>query len=758
MAHLAPPLALPRTSVLARRSRLPVRPAIAVAAFLAALLAARIHLADGTWLWNLDLPKIDYPLAVFFHQALLEGRLPLWNDRLGLGFPLYAEGQIGAFYPPNWLIFRLDPLAALDLARVTHLAFAGLGAGLLALRVAGSRSGAFVAAIVAVLSGGIVTKLEWTNVVEAYAWTPWILLPVARTPVPTRRGLVVAGTLWGIQALTGHPNTWLWTGLTAVLLVLARRRPRLADVARVAGLGALGVAVGAVQLVPTFILSTLSVRQHGLSLDDIFTNSATPFDPLLLAFSGAFVRTDSSGWNLATAWYPNSPFGLLEAGAYVGIPVLALAFIGARVRRARPFVWIALVMLAIAILGRFRPGWWADLPVLNGLRSPTRTYLFIDLALGILAACGLARIGRDARAPARALAVLVYATLAYIATLAIAVTLPQTFQGLLLDFSWRPNLPVVRVGAVRLDAIAALARFAPAALEIGIGVVFVSATLATGRRARVLARVAAIAVIPLLLFAPATNPLRPVRDFSFADSPLVQLLSAQNAHRVLVFDPPGWYAAMPDQLATAGVPDLRMFSSLDLAATDALPDEVRRSPDTLRALGVDVVVTYKDVCPGDQLEYFDDGADVCAQTDALRPPYRVPGALAHVSSVTPTSMWSPRDATLDVARIPAEGTTADVRAWSPTSATIAVRGDGPGWVFIDRAWWPAWRVTVDGTAVTPARALGGQLVPVPAGSHLVEETLFPAEAVAGLGTGLVALVVAFVWAGGIGRFRRRSHR
>ena len=56
----------------------------------------------GMTLWNLDLPKIDSPLAVFFHEALAAGRLPLWNDRLGLGFPLYAEGQIGAFYPPNW--------------------------------------------------------------------------------------------------------------------------------------------------------------------------------------------------------------------------------------------------------------------------------------------------------------------------------------------------------------------------------------------------------------------------------------------------------------------------------------------------------------------------------------------------------------------------------------------------------------------------------------------------------------------------------
>src|SRR5438093_3047681 len=293
MTGLARALVLPRPSVLRRASPRSVWIAVALAALLAALLAARIHLPDGRWLWNLDLPKFDYPLAVLFHNALVAGRLPLWDDRLGLGFPLYAEGQIGAFYPPNWLIFLLEPLAALDLARTLHLAAAGLGAGLLALRVSGSRPGAFVAAVVATLGGAIVTKLEWTNVVEAYAWLPWVLLPLSRTPAPTRRGLVAAGALWGVQALAGHPNTWLWTGVAAIVLLLARRRPRLADLGRAAAFGLLGVAVGAVQLVPTFVLTEMSVRQTGLSRDDLFTNAATVFDPLLFAFASPFVRSDA---------------------------------------------------------------------------------------------------------------------------------------------------------------------------------------------------------------------------------------------------------------------------------------------------------------------------------------------------------------------------------------------------------------------------------------------------------------------------------
>src|SRR6266540_3756601 len=107
---------------------MPMRIVLLAVSLLAALVAARVGTGAG-WLWSLDLPKIDFPLAVFFHDALLAGHLPLWDDRLGLGFPLYAEGQIGAFYPPNWILFRADPLTALDLVRVSHLALAGVGAG-----------------------------------------------------------------------------------------------------------------------------------------------------------------------------------------------------------------------------------------------------------------------------------------------------------------------------------------------------------------------------------------------------------------------------------------------------------------------------------------------------------------------------------------------------------------------------------------------------------------------------------------------------
>ena len=107
--------------------------------------------------------------------------------------------------------------------------------------------------------------------------------------------------------------------------------------------------------------------------------------------------------------------------------------------------------------------------------------------------------------------------------------------------------------------------------------------------------------------------------------------------------------------------------------------------------------------------------------------------------------WSASDATLDLSRLAGAVRGVDVREWSTTSARIALDAPSAGWVFIDRAWWPGWRVTVDGVPVTPARALAGQLVPVASGTHVVEATLVPGEAALGFAAGALALAVAIAW-------------
>ncbi len=724
---------------------------LAVVSLVAAVWAARVVPGSGLWLWNLDLPKIDLPLASFYHEALAAGRLPLWNDRLGLGFPLYAEGQIGAFYPPNWILFQLPPLTALDLTRVLHLTAAGVGAGLLTLRLSGSRPGSLVAALVAVLGGAITAKLEWHNLVAAYAYVPWILLPLVRRPAPTRLGLVAAGVLFGIQALAGHPNTWLLTGVAAAAILVARG-PRLTGLGRAVGFGLLGAGVGAVQLIPTALLTTLSVRSTALTADDLFAAAATPFDVIGLGFQGAFARLADGHWDIFTTWYPDGVFAQFEAAAYVGLPVVALALVGIRARRVRSLVVAIAVLLAIPIVEAFRPGFLLAIPFVNGLRSPVRAYLLATLLLGVVAGTATGRPIRRSRAVVAVIGVGVV-TGAYGVALGLATLLPAAYDAVVLAVTTFGSAD--QVAANRPLAVAALTAPWPLAAELAAGAAIVAlvGVVAWRQSLRRTAGPLALAVVaaPLLLFGPAPNDTRPESDLSYAQSVFLTAVASAHPGRFVTIDGPGYYAGMPDQPAAAGLADLHMFSSLDLQASDQVADAAARdTPGAAalrRALGVDVVVTFGAPCPGRQVGSTDDPAAVICRDDAaLHPPYWIPSDVARVAD-EPGSLVRPRLAELDPAAATSAAVAATVDARETGSLTATIDAPADGWMWVDEAWWPGWITTVDGQRVETLRALGGTLIPISRGEHRVTMALVPWDALAGLGLGLVAVFGALLWAG-----------
>jgi hypothetical protein len=669
---------------------------------------------------------------------------------------LYAEGQIGAFYPPNWLIFQLPPLQALDVTRVLHVALAGLGTGLIALRLTGSRSGAVVAATTAALCGGIVTKLEWTNVVVAWAWVPWILLPLTRRPAPSRTGVAVAGILWGVQALAGHPNTWALTGI-AVVVVMFAAAPRRETIARVAGFALLGVAVGAVQIIPTAVLLGLSPRATGIDKADLFNNSATPFDLLGLVFAHVFEKTTNGTWDLSTVWHPQGFFGVLEAGVYVGMPVLGLALVGARTRRGRPYVALAAAAILIPVIGAFRPDLWAATPIINGLRHPARAYMFLDLALGILAAIGVTRLAASPSSVWRLVAAAVAAPVAlYVLVLAMAANLPATFDGLLQDFGYLVGPS--QAEQMRLLAVSNMSNLATWVPELllglaATGLIWAGVSRMVGGRNRGRTRwmrpgIAALAVAPLAIFSPAANSSQSADAFSYAGAPFIQAVQAAHPTRLLTLGAPGWYPGIPDQPAAAGVPDALMFSSLDLEAVDTVVSQLQEpgaDPSLRRLLGMDVIATFGTTpCPGEVLARVTaDQATICRDTAAAHPPVWLPAS-------TVTSMGdgggllvpSPVDASVDVAQALAGARPASTIHWDTSGDTIEIDAPGAGWVLVARSWYPSWQTEVDGDRATVLRFAGVQLVKVPAGRHTITQTWSPWDAVAGVVLGLLGLAIA----------------
>jgi len=74
-----------------------------------ALFYFEILTVKGAWLVG-DHSEQHYPWAVFLADQLKQGMLPFWTNLIHAGFPLIAEGQIGAFYLPNIIFYRFLPI------------------------------------------------------------------------------------------------------------------------------------------------------------------------------------------------------------------------------------------------------------------------------------------------------------------------------------------------------------------------------------------------------------------------------------------------------------------------------------------------------------------------------------------------------------------------------------------------------------------------------------------------------------------------
>jgi hypothetical protein len=104
------------------------------------------------------------------------------------------------------------------------------------------------------------------------------------------------------------------------------------------------------------------------------------------------------------------------------------------------------------------------------------------------------------------------------------------------------------------------------------------------------------------------------------------------------------------------------------------------------------------------------------------------------------------DASVDPALAAAEAVPSRTADLSTTRHEIVIDAPSEGYVWFDSAWWPSWRVTVDGAEVADYFAMGGHLVLVPSGTHTVVSELTLGEVRLGAVAGVVVLAGAVGWA------------
>jgi hypothetical protein len=346
-------------------------------------------------------PYLMYqPIKQELARALRSGGLPYWSDHFGLGMPLAAESHVAAFYPPNWLFYRLFTVpTAYRLSLWLHLVALG-GTTYAYTRTLGLSSPACtVTAIGFSLCGFQAAHAVHEPFVTLMPYLPLCLLSADRYMTSGQpRWLALLALTWGIQVTAGHFQVQMWAAMLVLAASLGRivQQPRLLWLrypGLVVGLS-WGAAIACTQLMLAWELTQATgfSRPAELLSNFLFPASHWAQWALPVFYLGRPVEPVDSYWiNHGTT--PG------EASAYISTCGLILACIGwfssRRDPGLGPWRWITPLAFAIATM----PQWWPDgfrmlleLPGVGWFRAPGRYTLITSLGLAILAGRGLDRV------------------------------------------------------------------------------------------------------------------------------------------------------------------------------------------------------------------------------------------------------------------------------------------------------------------------------------------------------------------------------
>jgi hypothetical protein len=237
-----------------------------------------------------DLGTYFYPLRFILAQSLQAGELPLWDHRLAMGFPVFANPQAGVFYPPHLALVTFSFFSAIRFLFVFHYCIAAYGTFVLLRRWKYPVYLAIVGSVCFCFGGLVVSLGNLLDHFQSGVWLPSVLYCGERAfQRGTLNSILLLAVVSALQFVAGSPEICLMTW--ALLLADGLRMKstdqtlttgRMLRVIIGANLFAAGLAM--VQLLPTFELYLQSWRSEGTSFARMAVWSLAPLRLLNLFF------------------------------------------------------------------------------------------------------------------------------------------------------------------------------------------------------------------------------------------------------------------------------------------------------------------------------------------------------------------------------------------------------------------------------------------------------------------------------------------
>lgn len=328
----------------------------------------------------------DYKLQFFpwymeYAKAIKHSSLPFWTQHMGMGFPLFAEGQVGALYPLNILLFfLLPPLAAYNYSIVLHFMIGGVSMYILARALGLKGLPAVIPAILFMFASPYAGCFSNIASLRVLCWLPLVFY-IVLLAFEKKKGslLLITGILFAMQLLAGAMQMAVYAiaaGLTYFIFNLFSCRLTLKEKAMFIVYCSGGLIIAFALFSPQY-----------LATQRLVALSNRPSQHLAFALWNSFFPL-----GIITLIFPNLAV-LFRSMVYIGILPLLFslsALFCLKNKQAAFFFGFFIVSLLLAF-GKFNPLYAGLLKVTHFyiFRTPTKFLFFSAFSLIVLSGFGM---------------------------------------------------------------------------------------------------------------------------------------------------------------------------------------------------------------------------------------------------------------------------------------------------------------------------------------------------------------------------------